>query len=41
MRDVVTDPALIIKGGYREVFRNYLFRPLITVEHPGFGAGFE
>ena len=38
MRDSVRDPALVIQGGYREVFRRYFFRPLITAEHPGFGG---
>jgi fatty acid desaturase len=41
MRESVRDPALVIQGGYREVFRRYFFRPLITAEHPGFGRGLE
>lgn len=39
MRGAVREPGLVIRGGYREVIRNYLFRPLITAEHPGVSAG--
>jgi fatty acid desaturase len=31
-------PGLLFPGGYREIARNYLFRPFIAVEHPGWGA---
>jgi fatty acid desaturase len=41
MRDSVKDSALVIRGGYREVIRNYLFRPMISAEHPGTPAGIE
>jgi hypothetical protein len=30
----VTDPDLVVRGGYTEVVRNYLLQPLITPEHP-------
>jgi hypothetical protein len=26
--------GLVFRGGYREVMREYLFRPFITAEHP-------
>jgi fatty acid desaturase len=35
MRGAVTDPDLVVRGGYAEVVRNYLLQPLITPEHPG------
>ena len=35
MRGAVTDPDLVVRGGYTEVVRNYLLQPLITPEHPG------
>jgi fatty acid desaturase len=41
MRNSVRDPALVIRGGYREVIRTYLFRPLINAEHPGSNADGE
>jgi fatty acid desaturase len=41
MRGAVSDPSLVIRGGYREVIRNHLFRPLIAAEHPGPNAGSE
>jgi hypothetical protein len=41
MRGSVRDPGLVIRGGYREVIRNYLFRPLISAEHPGSDADGE
>jgi fatty acid desaturase len=28
-------PGLLFRGGYAEVMRRYLFRPFISVEHPG------
>jgi fatty acid desaturase len=34
MRGAVTDPALVVRGGYAEVMRSYLLDPLITPEHP-------
>ncbi len=33
MRDSVRDPDLVIRGGYREVIRRYLFKPVMTPEH--------
>jgi fatty acid desaturase len=41
MRGSVSDPRLVFHGGYRSVIRNYLFRPRITVEHPGSSTGIE
>jgi fatty acid desaturase len=41
MRDSVKDSSLVIQGGYREVVRHYLFRPLITAEHPDAHASVE
>ena len=35
MRGAVTDPDLVVRGGYTELVRNYLLQPLITPEHPG------
>jgi fatty acid desaturase len=34
MRHAVHGAGVVFSGGYREVFRKYLFRPFITVEHP-------
>jgi fatty acid desaturase len=34
MRHSAPGAGLIFSGGYREVFRKYLFRPFITPEHP-------
>ena len=28
-------PGLLFRGGYAEIMRRYLFRPFISVEHPG------
>jgi fatty acid desaturase len=34
MRSVTPGAGRVFNGGYREVFREYLFRPFITAEHP-------
>jgi fatty acid desaturase len=34
MRHSVRGAGVVFSGGYREVFRKYLFRPFITAEHP-------
>jgi fatty acid desaturase len=35
MRDSATECGLVFRGGYRQVVGEYLFRPVISVEHPG------
>jgi fatty acid desaturase len=35
MRASAIESGLVIRGGYRQVIRKYLFRPVISVEHPG------
>jgi fatty acid desaturase len=39
MRDSATGSGLVFSEGYREVVENYLFRPVIGVEHPGKDRG--
>jgi fatty acid desaturase len=34
MRDSAIASGLVFRGGYRQVLREYLFRPVISVEHP-------
>jgi fatty acid desaturase len=34
MRGSAIGSELVFQGGYRQVFREYLFRPVISVEHP-------
>jgi len=34
MRAAAVGSGLVIRGGYRQVFKQYLFRPVIGVEHP-------
>jgi fatty acid desaturase len=35
------DAGLVYRGGYIEIIRRYLYRPVITVEHPASGLGAE
>jgi fatty acid desaturase len=35
MRGSAIDSGLVIRGGYRQVVKKYMFRPVISVEHPG------
>lgn len=39
MRDAAVASGRVFRGGYGEVFRQYLFRPVISVEHPAPGRG--
>jgi fatty acid desaturase len=34
MRGSAMESGLVFRGGYREICRRYLFRPIISVEHP-------
>jgi hypothetical protein len=34
MRDSAIASGLVFRGGYRQVLREYLFRPVISVEQP-------
>jgi fatty acid desaturase len=34
MRGSAMASGLVFQGGYRQIFRQYLFRPVISVEHP-------
>jgi fatty acid desaturase len=36
MRQAPIDPALVIKGGYSQIARRFLFKPIMGVAHPGF-----
>jgi hypothetical protein len=35
MRDSALASGIVLRGGYSEVFGRYLFKPVISVEHPG------
>ena len=35
MRRSAIASGLVFHGGYRQIFREYLFRPVISAEHPG------
>ena len=39
MRSSAIGCGLVFQGGYRQVFKEYLFRPVISVEHPGSSGG--
>jgi len=39
MRDSAIASGLVFRGGYRQVFKEYLFRPVISVEHPASTRG--
>jgi fatty acid desaturase len=39
MRGPAIGSGLVFQGGYRQVFKEYLFRPVISVEHPASSLG--
>jgi fatty acid desaturase len=39
MRSSAIASGLVFRGGYRQVLREYLFRPVISVEHPASSRG--
>jgi hypothetical protein len=34
MRAAAIESGLVFQGGYRQLFKDYLLRPVIGVEHP-------